>query len=492
MDGEAGDAFFIGVLRGIAIPVAEHGIADLAATDGNGSLGDGGDAFAFDGHFDLVEVGAGTDGRADVGGEGDGEGLFGLDGLVDGEDRGGVVAGIGGDGGRVDGGTVECGADEIDKGEAWGEGVGEDERGAIEAGAFVVDGDGVLDVGAGCGGGGRDGFFGAEKGAGADLDDFFGGGEGIAITGGGDDIAEGTGGRGFDVDPHGADIFWCDSADIPREDVARNRGGGWRCADEGEAGGKGVSEQDVREGEVASVGEGDVEVGGATGGEEGICGAFLKEGTGGEAHDGGVEVAPEVVFAVVGAAGIATEGIGIDGVAVGAGVGEDAEFDGGVFGAAELQLADGEADGVDLFGVAAGRSGGKRAVRGKVVTDGGGVDSGVTESVVQGSRGVLADLGAWKLDAFPGADFDARADFLIVGAGGGGEGIEVEGPRVAALRTCDGAGHAPGGVAATVTGVDDGSDVFATEGAELMRVPKGHDAEFADGGGGVPFADEVA
>ena len=41
LDGEAGDAFFIGVLRGIAIPVAEHGIADLAATDGNGSLGDG-------------------------------------------------------------------------------------------------------------------------------------------------------------------------------------------------------------------------------------------------------------------------------------------------------------------------------------------------------------------------------------------------------------------------------------------------------------------
>ncbi len=106
-----------------------------------------------------------------------------------------------------------------------------------------------------------------------------------------------------------------------------------------------------------------------------------------------------------------------------------------------------------------------------------GIDAGLAKHVADEARLVGGNLAAGVFDAVPRADSDGGTHFLGMGAGGGRVSVEVEFPCVAGLRAGDDIGKPPWSVAAAAAHIDDGRDVGAAVGAELLGIPQRHHAE---------------
>jgi len=226
----------------------------------------------------------------------------------------------------------------------------------------------------------------------------------------------------------------------PRFQVSGADRGRRNRADVHQAARKGVRERHVRKRHGACVGESESV-------RECLTLSDQRFGRGlGEHHAGlepdhcRVEVAPEVILAVVRAARVTAERVGVHLVAVAGGRRcVYANLDSRVFRPAEFELTQREAHRVDVFGNRRRRDSHRARVNADRPDD----------RAFQAGR-VGGNLAARVFDSMPGADLDGCLDLVGGRAAGRKVGRVVELPGVTAVRARHRVRKAPGSVAAAI------------------------------------------
>ncbi len=195
----------------------------------------------------------------------------------------------------------------------------------------------------------------------------------------------------------------------------------------------------------------------------------------------GFVIAPQVVLAVVGAAGVAAEGITVEDRAA-VGVDDrscvvDLDLDPDELWHQVGQLAHRPTNRLGTGGIGLRRGGGQRAAGAERMTDRTAVDGGDAKDGADRAGLVAGDAAAGVADALPGAELVVAhgVAHILRGFGTGTPLVPVEVPGVTALRASNAAAKAPGGVTAAIAVVHDrGGGCAAAGPAGALDAPGVH------------------